>query len=357
MSARNPAPRLLLHQRLRAGRPPLAVGRPRPQLPRRRRVPALQRARRRRAAAGAGRSPLADSAGGGMHAVMAILAALVRRATHGRGRVPRRVVADGMLGLMALMVDEYLATGEQPGPRHGLLIGRYACYDIYPTRDGGWLSVAAIEPQFWANLCGLLGLDAVGGAPDRRRGAGRDPRRRRARVRSRATATTGSRCSRRRHVRRAGAVVPEVVDDEQYLARGAFVDAHAPRARRRSGRSGTVFAGTVRPTEPYVARDATTTETDELLAAAGLSDDDHQAARRRSCCMTSTSTGSPNDTDELPPDVQAMIGSASTRRKATSPSSAATSGPARRRSRTATRSTGTTTPPRPSPAARSRRRR
>ncbi len=128
-----------------------------------------------------------------MHAVMAILAALVRRATTGDGAYLDVSIADGVLGLMALAVDEYLATGEEPGPRHGLLTGRYACYDTYPTRDGKWLTVAAIEPRFWANLCELLGLDAVGRAPARRRGAGPDPRRPRARCSSRATATSGSR--------------------------------------------------------------------------------------------------------------------------------------------------------------------
>ena len=60
---------------------------------------------------------------------------------------------------MSLAIDEYLATGEVPGPRHGLLTGRYACYDTYQCGDGGWLAVAAIEPKFWANLCTLLGLE------------------------------------------------------------------------------------------------------------------------------------------------------------------------------------------------------
>ena len=57
-------------------------------------------ARRRRAAA-AGRD-VADSAGGGMHAVMAILAALVRRAATGEGAYLDVSVADGVLALMAL---------------------------------------------------------------------------------------------------------------------------------------------------------------------------------------------------------------------------------------------------------------
>ena len=66
---------------------------------------------------------------------------------------------------------------------------------------------------------------------------------------------------------------PAVVHDEQYLARGAFVDATHPE-HGTFQHIGHAFAGTVRPAAPVVARDATTTETDELLAGAGLSTDD-----------------------------------------------------------------------------------
>src|SRR5437016_1051926 len=97
---------------------------------------------------------VADSAGGGMHAVIAILAALVK----GEGAYLDVSVADGVLSLMALQIDEHLATGAVPGPGHGLLTGRYACYDTYVAGDGKWLSVAAIEPRFWANLCNALDL-------------------------------------------------------------------------------------------------------------------------------------------------------------------------------------------------------
>src|SRR5205807_1149660 len=95
----------------------------------------------------------ADSAGGGMHAVIAILAALVQRAASGEGAYLDVSVADGVLALMALQVDEHLATGIEPGPGHGILTGRYACYDTYEARDGKWLALAIIEPRFWANLC------------------------------------------------------------------------------------------------------------------------------------------------------------------------------------------------------------
>jgi alpha-methylacyl-CoA racemase len=67
--------------------------------------------------------------------------------------------------------------------------------------------------------------------------------------------------------------VPEAVDDEQFVARGDFVEAqHHEQGTFRQ--VGPVFAGMEQPTEPYEARDATVTDTDELLAAAGLSSDE-----------------------------------------------------------------------------------
>ena len=37
-----------------------------------------------------------------------------------------------------------------------LLTGGVACYRIYETADGRHLTVAALEPKFWRNLCALL---------------------------------------------------------------------------------------------------------------------------------------------------------------------------------------------------------
>ncbi len=101
---------------------------------------------------------IADAAGGGMHAALAVCAALVGRATTGEGTFLDVSVADGVLWLMSLAVDEHLATGTEPGPGHDVLTGRYACYDTYRAADGKWLAVAAIEAKFFANLCRALGL-------------------------------------------------------------------------------------------------------------------------------------------------------------------------------------------------------
>jgi alpha-methylacyl-CoA racemase len=102
---------------------------------------------------------VADAAAGGLHAVVAVLALLYARERHGVGGYLDVSIVDGVLALMSLAADEYLATGTEPGPGRSLLTGRYACYDMYPAGDGGYLVVAAIEPKFWANLCRALGLD------------------------------------------------------------------------------------------------------------------------------------------------------------------------------------------------------
>jgi len=223
-----------------------------------------------------GRPPIpgatvADSAGGGMHAVMAILAALVRRAATGAGAHLDVSAADGVLGLMALMVDEYLATGEPQGPGSGLLTGRYACYGVYGTADGRWLTVAAIEPRFWANLCEALGLpqwaahqtdDAVQDEVRAALAAAFLARTRDEWVAALAPADT--------------CVAPvlevdEVADDPQYQARGAFVTAKHP-VHGTFRQVAAVWAGTVPVPADQEVRDATVTDTRALLGAAGLGD-------------------------------------------------------------------------------------
>jgi alpha-methylacyl-CoA racemase len=170
-------------------------------------------------------APLADSAGGGMHAVMSILAALVQRGTTNEGAYLDVSVADGVLALMALNVDEYLAVGIQPAPGHSLLTGRFACYGVYPTRDGKWLTVAAIEPRFWANLCRALGLDRwIDHQHD-------DELQDMIREEMTASFRTSARDEWVTELGPAATCVapvldvPELVADEQYTARRAIVDA------------------------------------------------------------------------------------------------------------------------------------
>ncbi|MGZ4691189.1 MAG: CaiB/BaiF CoA transferase family protein [Acidimicrobiia bacterium] len=214
---------------------------------------------------------IGDGAGGGMHAVIAILAALVHRAATGAGAFLDVSVADGVLSLMSLHLDEFLATGAVPGPRHDLLTGRYACYDVYACRDAKWLAVGAIEPQFFANLCRELGCehwidhqhdDAVQGeirADLRRAFATRD--------RDDWVATLGpaNTCVS------AVASVPEVVDDPHFAARETFSVARDGQHGefRQLGR---VLAGMNRHQGTAEVRPGTATDTGELLRGAGFAE-------------------------------------------------------------------------------------
>ena len=220
-----------------------------------------------------GRPPLpgatvADIAAGGLHAAAAILAALVGRTATGEGTYLDVSVADGVLWMLSLYIDEYLATGEAPGPGHYILTGRYACYDVYPTAGGGWLAVGAIEPIFWANLCRLTGLerwvehqtdDAV---QDQIRADLREVLAGRTRDEWVDLLADADTCV-------APVLdIPEVTADPQVAARGAIVVATHPQ-RPAFRQLGPLLAGTPRQ-DGYQLRDATLTDTPALLAEAGV---------------------------------------------------------------------------------------
>ena len=215
---------------------------------------------------------VADIAAGGMQAAMSIMAALLRRERTGTGELLDVSIADGSFALMSLYVDEYLATGVEPGPGHYILTGRYACYDTYTCADGRHVAVGAIEPQFWRNLVGLLGLDQYAGAQlddelqDEIRGA------------MAAVFVTRTRDEWVAELGPADTCVSEVnsvaeaVADEQYVARGVVVDAVSD-TDGPFRQSAPVWAGTVAPEGPYRVRDGQVTDTAELLASVGLATD------------------------------------------------------------------------------------
>jgi alpha-methylacyl-CoA racemase len=107
---------------------------------------------------------VADAAAGGMQAALAITAALAGRATSGHGAYLDVSVAEGVLWLMSLAIDEQLALGGDISPGHDVLSGRYACYGTYRAGDGKWLAVGAIEAKFFANLCAALGCPDLAGS-------------------------------------------------------------------------------------------------------------------------------------------------------------------------------------------------
>ncbi len=217
---------------------------------------------------------IADSAGGGMHAAIAILAALVRRSTTGQGQYLDVSTTDGVVSLMSLNVEQYLATGEEPGPGTTLLTGRYACYDVYATRDEKWIAVGAIEPGFFSNLCAALGVPELaqhqmdGDRQDEIRATFRDAFARKTRDEWVTELAERDTC-----------VAPvlsiaEVTADEHLRARGTFAEVTHP-AHGTVGQVAPVVAGAQRA-ERYEAGDPSATHTVELLSRAGFDADDLQ---------------------------------------------------------------------------------
>lgn len=100
----------------------------------------------------------ADYAGGTMFLLLGVLSALFERSRSGKGQVIDAAMVDGAPALMAL-VHSFLARGLWSTDRESnLLDGGAPFYRCYETADGGYMSVGALEPQFFALLVEKAGL-------------------------------------------------------------------------------------------------------------------------------------------------------------------------------------------------------
>jgi alpha-methylacyl-CoA racemase len=223
---------------------------------------------------------VADAAGGGMHAAIAILAALVQRATTGAGAHLDVSVVEGVLYLTSLWIDEHLASGARPGPGHDLLTGRYACYDVYRARDGRWLAVAAIEPPFWANLCRALGVEEW--IPHQTDDARQDA----VRAALRAAFATRDRDEWVAVLAPADTCVAPVLSiaelaaDPHLAARRVFVEAARP-TQERFAQVGPLLAGADRGRRRWELPHPSATDTEEVLRGAGFAAAEIDEMRRQ----------------------------------------------------------------------------
>ncbi len=99
-----------------------------------------------------------DFGGGSMFLVVGVLAALVERATSGKGQVLDVAMVDGA-SVLGQMMWSFLGTGMWRDERGvNFLDGAAPFYDTYTCADGRYMAVGAIEPQFYAQLLDGLGL-------------------------------------------------------------------------------------------------------------------------------------------------------------------------------------------------------
>lgn len=102
---------------------------------------------------------IGDYGGGGLMAAFGILAALFERQRSGRGQVVDTAMVDSSVSFLAAMIGLRGQGYWRDATGANFLSGAAHFYDTYQTRDGRWLAVGAIEPQFHALLIEKLGLD------------------------------------------------------------------------------------------------------------------------------------------------------------------------------------------------------
>ena len=102
---------------------------------------------------------IGDFGGGGMLLIAGVLAALVERATSGRGQVVDAAMAEGG-ALLSAMIWAYHNKGLWETRREANLFdGGAPFYRTYRCADGGFVALGAIEDQFWTLFLDLAGID------------------------------------------------------------------------------------------------------------------------------------------------------------------------------------------------------
>jgi crotonobetainyl-CoA:carnitine CoA-transferase CaiB-like acyl-CoA transferase len=94
-----------------------------------------------------------------MQAALGITLSLIARERTGRGQHVDISMTDGIISLMHGEAAGYFDTGRVPTRGDLLSIGGAPFYGVYETKDGKYVSIAALEPWFYANLCELLGRE------------------------------------------------------------------------------------------------------------------------------------------------------------------------------------------------------
>lgn len=107
---------------------------------------------------------IADYAAGGLYAALAVMMALFHRERTGEGQAIDISMVDASLSLMTHAATLFFAYGVVPKPRKYFLAGGLPYYDVYRCADGRWVSVGAMEPHFFANLCVATGRPELGSA-------------------------------------------------------------------------------------------------------------------------------------------------------------------------------------------------
>ncbi len=102
-----------------------------------------------------------DFGGGSLYLALGIVAALLEASRSGTGQVVDAAITDGAASLMTLFYGLHGA-GLWKDERGVNLIDTGAHFgEVYETSDGKYVTVLAIEPKFYAELCRRIGIDTT----------------------------------------------------------------------------------------------------------------------------------------------------------------------------------------------------
>jgi len=100
---------------------------------------------------------VADMAGAGLHPLLGVLIALIARDKTGKGQLVDISYTDSVFGLIGFDIMFYLLTKEPRRRGKTLQTGSEPCAAVYQTKDGEYITIQFIEPQFWKNFCQAVG--------------------------------------------------------------------------------------------------------------------------------------------------------------------------------------------------------
>ncbi|GGB53605.1 alpha-methylacyl-CoA racemase [Tistrella bauzanensis] len=106
-----------------------------------------------------------DFGGGALYLAFGLVSALLETRRSGQGQVVDATMIDGAASLMTMMYGMAAAGGWEDRREANLVDGGAHFYDTYETADGLHVSIGSIEPQFYAELVRLAGLDPETFAP------------------------------------------------------------------------------------------------------------------------------------------------------------------------------------------------
>ena len=102
---------------------------------------------------------IGDFGGGGMLLALGLVAALLESKESKKGQVVDAAMTDGSALLMTMIYTMQSSGAWKTSMGSNLLDGGSHFYDTYECKDGKFISLGSIEPQFYALLCQIAELD------------------------------------------------------------------------------------------------------------------------------------------------------------------------------------------------------